>query len=86
MGYALSEEYVWKEVGDRVVVLNLDSGRYYSLNSTGSLIWRALMEGLSIDQIGGRVCEMFDVDKKAAQNDAGEMIRQFLSRKMITAA
>ena len=86
MEYSLSKEFVWKEVGDRVVVLNLDSGRYYLLNSSGSLIWRELMEGLSPDQIIGGVCNMFDVDKKTAENDTAEMIRRFLSKNMIVAA
>jgi hypothetical protein len=51
MAYKLSKEYVWKEVGDKIVVLHLDTGHYYSLNTTGSFIWKSIMGGNSPQQI-----------------------------------
>ena len=44
MTYELSQDYLWKEIGDQVVVLHFESGRYYSLNPSGSVIWRGLLE------------------------------------------
>jgi hypothetical protein len=83
MSYSLSKEYVWKEVGDQVVVLHIETGRYYSLNHPGSLIWKGLMEGLSLDRIIERVCFVFDVDKPTAKKDTEEMIRDFLTKEVI---
>jgi hypothetical protein len=36
---------VVQEDGGEGFLLNLDTGRYYSLNRTGLLVWRALSEG-----------------------------------------
>ena len=83
MPYSLSEEYVWKEVGERVVILNLDSGRYYSLNSSGSLIWRGLLEGLSTEQIADQLCAAFRVDEHTAKEDTEKMIRELSKKKAI---
>lgn len=83
MSYSLSKEYVWKEVGDQVVVLHIETGRYYSLNHPGSLIWKGLMEGLFPDQIVGQLCSAFDVDKPTAKKDTEEMIRDLLTKEAI---
>ncbi len=86
MHYSLSKEYVWKEVGERVVVLHLDTGRYFSLNQSGSLIWRALMDGLSVHGIVDQLIATFQVDEKTAKKDAEEMIQEFLTKGAIANA
>ena len=83
MSYSLSKEYVWKEVGGQVVVLHIETGRYYSLNNPGSLIWKGLMDGLSPDRIIERLCSVFDVDKSTANKDTEEMIRDLLTKEAI---
>ncbi|MBW2737539.1 MAG: PqqD family protein [Deltaproteobacteria bacterium] len=83
MSYSLSKEYVWKEVGDQVVVLHIETGRYYSLNHPGSLIWKGLMEGLSLDRIIEQLRSIFDVDKPNAKKDSEEMIRDLLTKEAI---
>ncbi len=83
MAYSLTEEFVWKEVGDQVVVLNLDSGVYYSLNPTGSRVWKGLMEQSSLEDIVGKLCDEYRVNEATARKDAEEMIDQFLAKKML---
>jgi hypothetical protein len=85
MAYELSKEFVWKEVGDQVVVLNLDSGNYHSLNPTASLIWRGLMERRSEEEIVQTLCSGFRVDPQTAGRDTEEAISEFVSRGMIAA-
>ncbi len=35
----------WREIDGEVVVINAATTRYYSLNKTGSYLWRLLLEG-----------------------------------------
>ena len=83
MSYALAEEYLWKEVKNQVVVLHFDSGKYYSLNNTGSMIWKGLMDNLPQNEIVDQVCLAYDVDRDTAKKDTQEMINHFLSKKFI---
>ncbi|MCP3874195.1 MAG: PqqD family protein [Desulfobacteraceae bacterium] len=83
MAYALSKEYLWKKVKERVVVLHFDSGKYYSLNTTGSLIWKSLIENISQAEIVNQVCLEFDIDRQTAEKDTEEIINDFLSKKFI---
>lgn len=84
MAYSLSKEYVWKEVGDRVVVLHLDSGRYFSLNDSGSFIWRAVMDGLSLGGIVDKLTAAFDVDEASAMKDTEAMIEMLVTKGAIS--
>lgn len=83
MSYRLAEEFMWKEIKGRVVVLHLDSGKYYSLNPTGSMIWKGVLDDQPIEQIVDELCAAYDVDSETARQDAQEMIRSFEARKLI---
>jgi len=85
MAYELGKEYVWKEIGDQVVILHLDSGRYYTLNTTGSLVWKCVMEQFSTDQIAERICSRFEVDEESCRSDAEGIIQGFVEKGMIVA-
>jgi hypothetical protein len=68
------------DVEDSVVVLNLNSKRYYILNDTAGFIWREITAGngeseivekmlleydATKDQLEGSVCRLFDVLERA---------------------
>jgi hypothetical protein len=46
-----SPTVVSETVDGEVIMIHLDSGNYYSLRSTGSLIWDAIERGVSVDAI-----------------------------------
>jgi hypothetical protein len=83
MAYSLSKQYLWKEIGDQVVILHYDSGRYFSLNASGSVIWKAALENLSQEQIVHRLCDEFDVDRETARQDIEETVRSFIERDFL---
>jgi hypothetical protein len=83
MKYSLSKDYLWKEIGDQVVVLHFESGRYYSLNPSGSVIWKALLENQSQEEIVAGLCAAFDVDEGIAREDVLTMTGEFLNKKFI---
>jgi len=85
MAYELSRDYLWKEIGDQVVVLHFESGRYYSLNPSCSVIWKGLLENQSSDQIVAGLCKEFDVDEVIASEDVQKMTRHFLEKKFLIA-
>lgn len=83
MVYKLSKDYLWKEVGGQVVVLHFESGRYYSLNASGSTIWKGLLENRSTDEITADLCACFDVDEDTARDDVREITEEFVQKKFL---
>ncbi|HAN47297.1 MAG: PqqD family protein [Nitrospira sp.] len=51
------------------VLLNLNSGRYYTLNVVGSTIWNLCRGEQSLRQIHSAICARFDVSEQQAQDD-----------------
>ena len=83
MQYTLSKQYLWKEIGDQVVILHFDSGRYFSLNASGSLIWKAALENLPQGRIVEQLCAEFEVDPETARQDIEETVRRFVDREFL---
>lgn len=84
--YKLTSEYVWKEIGQQVVVLHFDSGAYWTLNDTGSLIWKSIVAGKAVDEITDRVATEYDISRDAAQADVQSFLQNCLDKKMLLPA
>jgi coenzyme PQQ synthesis protein D (PqqD) len=48
-------DVVYETFDDEIVVVNLDTGNYYSLSGTGPAIWADLAGGFDIDEIATRI-------------------------------
>lgn len=58
------------------VLLNLSTGRYYTLNAVGSAIWNLCRGDRSLAQILSMMCEGFDVSVGQAQEDLLDLVMQ----------
>jgi len=57
------------------VVLNLSTGRYYTLNPVGALTWNQCQGDRSLAEILESVCREFDVPADQAHRDLMELMR-----------
>jgi hypothetical protein len=71
------------EQADTTILLDLRSGRYYTLNPVSGLIWSALATGASMDAVITRVKEEFDAPDEQVTNDVQELVGSLLSRELI---
>lgn len=65
---------IWREVDGRVVGLDLRSSRYFSLNATGSYLWRLLGEGVGREDLAGRLAAEFSLDHEVAARDVSQFL------------
>lgn len=78
-----SPDVVFENFGDEVILLNLQSGRYYSLNPVGMFFWELLTQGVAQPEISARIEEQYagatgigaDLDGLLAEFRAEELIR-----------
>lgn len=71
---------VFRKVGGQHVLLDLQSGDFYSLNETGTEMWDLLNQGLSSEEVVQRMVEMYAVADEAASADLRELVGE-LERK-----
>jgi hypothetical protein len=65
--YRLKEDVVSTELDDsEAVILNLKSRHYYTLNETGSVIWAAMKDSKSVEQIADDLVASFEIDHAGA--------------------
>ncbi|MFI5349994.1 MAG: PqqD family protein [Elusimicrobiota bacterium] len=84
--YKHADHVSWRRVEDEVVILDLDSSDYFSLNDVGALIWERLGKGETSEQILDSVCGEFDVAPEKALKEMQALVKQLTGKKLLLAA
>ncbi len=73
--FEIPEQIIHEAVNGETMIVKLDTGNYYSLNTTGGEVWTLIEKGASESQILTRIAELYGID----QNTATETIKSFLN-------
>jgi hypothetical protein len=71
-----SESVVCAELGDEAVLLNIETGVYFGLDTIGNRIWKLLEGGAQVDDIVTSLVNEYEVQPAVARQDT----RAFLAR------
>jgi hypothetical protein len=66
-----------------VVLLHLQSMRYYSLNLTGMRIWQGLKQGLNLEEISRRLQAEFDVEAEHAERSVHALMAELYEQHLV---
>ena len=72
--FEVKSDVVARTVGDEMILLDLETGTYFTLNAVGALVWRGLESSSSIETIATTIVEQYEVDATtalAAPHDSG---------------
>src|SRR6266436_8974145 len=61
-----SPEPIAAEVGDGLVMLSVQEGKYFSLNPTAAAIWRRLESPMRVGELCDHIVEEFDTTREHA--------------------
>src|ERR1700746_3177414 len=76
-------ERVAAQIADgEAVLLDIESGEYFALNSVGSRIWELSDGTRSTAEIVSVICDEFDVAEDIATADACEIIHELETEKL----
>ncbi|MEM2842199.1 MAG: PqqD family protein [Thermoproteota archaeon] len=70
-------------LGEETVIVNIDTGFYYTLNEVGTRIWQLLERGRSIKEIVRIVLEEYAVDEDKARKDVLEFINDLYKEGLV---
>ena len=68
------------------VLLDIESGEYFSLNFVGSRIWELCDGTRSTAEIVSVICEEFDVAEDVATADAREILDELEQQKLVVSS
>ena len=81
----ISDNISWKQLGDRVVAVDTNTGDYYTFNDVSSTIWIALNDNKPVDDIVALILEEYNVtDAEQVRHDIDAQLAQWQEMKLIS--
>ena len=78
-------DVVWRLVEGEVVLLNVMSGQYYSLDAVGSRVWELIpQDGAPIGTVSATLAQEFDAPVERIQQDIETLMGHLLAVDLIT--
>jgi hypothetical protein len=74
---------VQSKIGEEVVMLDMDSGFYFGLNSVASVIWGMLANEIGFEALIDHLMTQFDVERPLCETDTKELLDQLLEKNII---
>ena len=87
MSYRIRNEKVINETLDgETIIINLETGTYYSINASGSIVWNGAETNISIEQMIERLLSMYDADRAMIEKDVNDLIAFLIAEQLIVEA
>jgi hypothetical protein len=80
----ISPDVVFRNLEGEAVLLNLQSGVYFGLNETGTMIWNILAENASLNDACARIVQEYAVEPDLAKSDLLKLTAQLLEKGLVT--
>jgi Coenzyme PQQ synthesis protein D (PqqD) len=77
------ETVAWQQVGDEIVLLDVNGGEYHNLNDVASRMWQALEESADVAAAYARLCDTFEVDHETLRRDLAAFIRDLVEKGLL---
>lgn len=77
------DSITYRIIDNEAVILNLDSGYYYSLNKVGTKIWLAIDKQKNIDEILVLLKEEYRVPKEQLKTDLMQLLSDLEKEELI---
>jgi hypothetical protein len=77
---------VHETIEGEVIIVNLDSGSYYSLDGAGVVVWAQVTQGASAADTAAALQRVYDAPTEALKAAADQLLSQLLAEDLIRPA
>jgi hypothetical protein len=82
---ARNTHIAWKRLGDdRSILLDLNSGQYFSMNETATVAWTVFSEGKSISEVECSMSDTYGNDLGQVRSDLAELVESLLEHGLVS--
>lgn len=82
----IPDEVIFRELDGESVVLNIESGIYFGLDSVGTQLWQWLAESGSLQAVRARMLETFDAPAEQLDADLIAFVDALTSKQLLAIA
>lgn len=78
-----SDAVLASEVGGEIVILDVQSGAYFTLDATGSHVWRALAEPADLPTLCRKLERRYDAPPETIRRDVSAFLEKMLDKGLV---
>ena len=78
-------DFASREGGKELVVINMETGEYHTMNPVGGCIWEAINDGRPSSEIIQSIVNRFDIDSETATVEMFRFIDNLLQQGLLEA-
>jgi hypothetical protein len=78
-----SDKIVWREVEDELVVLELSTTTYLTLNGSAMQLWLRLLDGATPQDLIDTLVERYDIPQDLARSDTESFLADLTARELL---
>jgi hypothetical protein len=72
-----------RELSGETVLLNLESGVYYGLDSVGTRVWQLLLEDKTVGDVCATMVGEYEVQPAVLQNDVSALVGELCDKGLV---
>jgi hypothetical protein len=80
------DDVVWRDAEDELVVLELSTSVYLTLNGTAKLLWEALSGGATTETLVETLIREYEIDSEQARADVEGFLAVLTERNLLVRA
>lgn len=77
------DEVAWRDVGDELIVLELSTSTYLTLNGSAKQLWLGLASGASVQDLADALVATYGISAEQANADADAFVSSLVERKLV---
>ncbi len=77
---------VYETIDGEVIIINLESGSYYSIVGTGAILWAFIASGVTLEALQEAAAGTFSGDAATIQDGVNSFIDELLAEEILTLA
>ncbi len=78
-----NKEILASDMDGEVVMMHIESGKYYNLGKIGGIIWNMLEEPLAVEGLIDQLLDLFQVGKEQCVSDTLPFLQQMEQQGLI---
>ncbi len=83
MRYERNKKTISGKLHDELVMMDMDQGKYFSLNQTATVIWELLERPLTIEELCEKLTEEFEIDVEQCEADTKQYLEEMMKLGLI---
>ena len=78
-----NNEVFASEIDEEIVMMNIQSGKYYGMDAIGSRIWELIDEKIRVKDIISTLLEEYDVTEEQCRKDVLDFLNELYDQQLV---